>query len=109
MNNKIRVRFAPSNTGHLHIGGARTALFNWFFAKHHGGTTILRIEDTDKQRSTEEFYEAIIEAFDWLELDWDEGPFRQSDREKLYNETIDTLISKNLAYRCTCTQKKYKK
>ena len=109
MDNKIRVRFAPSNTGHLHIGGARTALFNWFFAKHHGGTTILRIEDTDKQRSTEEFYEAIIEAFDWLELDWDEGPFRQSDREKLYNETIDTLISKNLAYRCTCTPEEVQK
>ncbi|MBT3433663.1 MAG: glutamate--tRNA ligase, partial [Nitrospinaceae bacterium] len=80
MNDAVRVRFAPSNTGHLHIGGARTALFNWFFARHTGGTAILRIEDTDQERSTEAYYDAIIEAFEWLGLDWDEGPYRQTER-----------------------------
>ena len=103
MNADIRVRFAPSNTGHLHIGGARTALFNWFFAKHHAGTAILRIEDTDRQRSTEEYYDAILEAFDWLGLEWDEGPYRQSRRMALYKEAADKLLSSGAAYRCTCT------
>ncbi len=103
MHSDIRVRFAPSNTGHLHIGGARTALFNWFFAKHHAGTAILRIEDTDRQRSTEEYYDAIMEAFDWLGLEWDEGPYRQSQRMDLYRETAKKLISSGAAYRCTCT------
>ena len=103
MNTDIRVRFAPSNTGHLHIGGARTALFNWFFAKHHAGTSILRIEDTDQRRSTEEFYDAILMAFDWLGLEWDEGPYRQSKRMSLYIEAADKLLSSGTAYRCTCT------
>ena len=103
MNADIRVRFAPSNTGHLHIGGARTALFNWFFAKHHAGTAILRIEDTDRQRSTEEYYDAILEAFDWLGLEWDEGPYRQSQRMDLYQEAANKLLSSGAAYRCTCT------
>ena len=103
MNADIRVRFAPSNTGHLHIGGARTALFNWFFAKHHAGTAILRIEDTDQQRSTEEYYDAILEAFDWLGLEWDEGPYRQSQRMDLYQEAANKLLSSGAAYRCTCT------
>ncbi|MYA97016.1 MAG: glutamate--tRNA ligase [Nitrospinae bacterium] len=103
MNADIRVRFAPSNTGHLHIGGARTALFNWFFAKHHAGTAILRIEDTDRQRSTEEYYDAILQAFDWLGLEWDEGPYRQSRRMALYKEAADKLLSSGAAYRCTCT------
>ena len=103
MNADIRVRFAPSNTGHLHIGGARTALFNWFFAKHHAGTTILRIEDTDRQRSTEEYYDAILKAFEWLSLEWDEGPYRQSRRMPLYKEAADKLLSSGAAYRCTCT------
>ncbi len=103
MNTDIRVRFAPSNTGHLHIGGARTALFNWFFAKHHEGTAILRVEDTDRQRSTEEFYDAILEAFDWLGLEWDEGPYRQSQRMDLYQEAANKLLSSGNAYRCTCT------
>lgn len=103
MNADIRVRFAPSNTGHLHIGGARTALFNWFFAKHHAGTAILRIEDTDRQRSTEEYYNAILEAFDWLGLEWDEGPYRQSRRMALYEEAADKLLSSGAAYRCTCS------
>ena len=93
MNADIRVRFAPSNTGHLHIGGARTALFNWFFAKHHAGTAILRIEDTDQQRSTEEYYDAILEAFDWLGLEWNEGPYRQSQRMDLYQEAANKLLS----------------
>ena len=103
MNADIRVRFAPSNTGHLHIGGARTALFNWFFAKHHAGTAILRIEDTDRQRSTEEYYDAILKAFDWLGLEWDEGPYRQSRRMELYKEAADKLLLSGAAYRCTCT------
>ena len=103
MHSDIRVRFAPSNTGHLHIGGARTALFNWFFAKHHAGTAILRIEDTDRQRSTEEYYDAIMEAFDWLGLEWDEGPYRQSQRMDIYKESVNKLLSSGTAYRCTCT------
>ena len=103
MNTDIRVRFAPSNTGHLHIGGARTALFNWFFAKHHAGTAILRVEDTDQKRSTEEFYDAILEAFDWLGLDWDEGPYRQSQRMELYKKAANKLLTTGNAYRCTCT------
>ena len=103
MNDDIRVRFAPSNTGHLHIGGARTALFNWFFAKHHAGTAILRIEDTDRQRSTEEYYDAILEAFEWLGLEWDEGPYRQSNRMDLYQEAAQKLLSSGAAFRCTCT------
>ncbi len=103
MNSDIRVRFAPSNTGHLHIGGARTALFNWFFAKHHAGTAILRIEDTDRKRSTEEYYDAILEAFDWLGLEWDEGPYRQTQRMDLYQEAANKLLSSGAAYRCTCT------
>ncbi len=103
MNADIRVRFAPSNTGHLHIGGARTALFNWFFAKNHEGTAILRIEDTDRQRSTEEYFDAILETFDWLGLEWDEGPYRQSQRMTLYKEAAKKLLSCGAAYRCTCT------
>jgi len=103
MNDDVRVRFAPSNTGHLHIGGARTALFNWFFARHHGGTAILRVEDTDRERSTEAYYEAIIEAFDWLGLPWDEGPYRQSARMDLYREAAERMLATGAAYRCTCT------
>ena len=102
MKTDIRVRFAPSNTGHLHIGGARTALFNWFFARRHGGAAILRIEDTDRQRSTEEYHDAILEAFDWLGLEWDEGPYRQSQRMDIYREAAEKLLSSGAAYRCTC-------
>ena len=76
----IRTRFAPSPTGYLHIGGARTALFNWLFARHHGGTFVLRIEDTDAERSTQEAIDAIINSMKWLGLDWDEGPFYQTQR-----------------------------
>ncbi len=103
MNEKVRVRFAPSNTGHLHVGGARTALFNWFFARHHGGTAILRVEDTDRKRSTEEYYDAILEAFDWLGLGWDEGPYRQTERMEMYTEAAQKLLDSGAAYRCTCT------
>lgn len=98
-----RVRFAPSPTGHLHIGGARTALFNWLFARHHGGVFVLRIEDTDRSRSTEEFIESILEGIGWLGLDWDEGPFRQTDRLEEYRKYSDSLLESGAAYRCYCT------
>ena len=99
----VRVRFAPSPTGHLHIGGARTALFNWLFARHHNGKFILRIEDTDRSRSTEEYIESIIEAMKWLGLDWDEGPFRQTDRMEIYRNYAFRLLEEGKAYRCYCT------
>lgn len=99
----VRVRFAPSPTGHLHIGGARTALFNWLFARHHNGKFILRIEDTDRSRSTEEYIESIIESMKWLGLDWDEGPFRQTDRMETYRNYAYKLLEEGKAYRCYCT------
>ncbi len=99
----IRVRFAPSPTGHLHIGGARTALFNWLYARSKGGKFILRIEDTDTTRSTDEYIEAIIEGMRWLNLDWDEGPFRQTERFDIYRSYIDRLIKEDKAYYCYCT------
>jgi len=101
---KIRVRFAPSPTGHLHIGGARTALFNYLLARHQSGAFILRIEDTDRSRSTDEFIEAIIEGMKWLGLEWDEGPFRQTDRFDVYRGYIDKLLKEGKAYYCFCTQ-----
>lgn len=101
--NKVRVRFAPSPTGHLHIGGARTALFNWLFARHNNGEFILRIEDTDRSRSTEEYIESIIEAMRWLKLDWDEGPYRQTERFDIYRKYADNLLSEGKAYKCFCT------
>ncbi len=100
---KIVTRFPPSPTGYLHIGGARTALFNWLFARQKHGKFILRIEDTDKIRSTEEATRAIIESMRWLGLDWDEGPVFQSQRTDLYNTTIERLISAGHAYYCHCT------
>jgi glutamyl-tRNA synthetase len=100
---KIKTRFAPSPTGHLHIGGARTALFNWLFARSRGGSFVLRIEDTDRTRSTEEYIESIVESMRWLGLDWDEGPFRQTERLDIYRKHIDGLIEKGLAYHCYCT------
>ncbi len=102
-NNKIRVRFAPSPTGHLHIGGARTALFNYLFARHNNGAFVLRIEDTDRSRSTEEYIEAIIEGMRWLKLDWDEGPYRQTDRFDIYRSYVERLLNEGKAYRCYCT------
>jgi len=99
----IRTRFAPSPTGHLHIGGARTALFNWLFARHHGGSFILRIENTDIQRSTEEYTRSILEAMEWLGLDWDEGPYFQTDRMEIYREYAEKLYKSGWAYYCECT------
>jgi glutamyl-tRNA synthetase len=99
----VRVRFAPSPTGHLHIGGARTALFNWLYARHNNGVFILRIEDTDRTRSTDEHIEAIITGMKWLGLDWDEGPFRQTDRFDVYRNYVDRLLRDGKAYRCYCS------
>ncbi len=101
---KPRVRFAPSPTGYLHVGGARTALFNWLFARHTGGTFILRIEDTDFERSSEAMVEGIVEGMRWLGLDWDEGPFFQSKRLDLYTATAEKLIASSHAYPCFCTK-----
>lgn len=95
----VRVRFAPSPTGYLHIGGVRTALFNWLFARHNNGTFILRIEDTDKKRSKKKYMEDIIEGLKWLRLNWDEGPFFQSKRLDVYNEYADYLIGMGKAER----------
>ena len=100
---KIRTRFAPSPTGYLHIGGARTALFNYLFAKHYGGKFILRIEDTDRERSTPEAIQAILDAMTWLRLEWDEGPFYQTERYSLYKEKIRQLLAEGKAYPCVCT------
>ena len=99
-----RVRFAPSPTGYLHVGGARTALFNWLFARHSGGTLILRIEDTDFERSSEAMVEGILEGMRWLGLNWDEGPFFQSQRLDLYRATAEKLLASGHAYYCFCTK-----
>ncbi|HVE47355.1 MAG TPA: glutamate--tRNA ligase [Acidimicrobiales bacterium] len=98
----VRVRFAPSPTGFFHVGGARTALFNWLFARHQGGTFVLRIEDTDADRGKEEWVAGIVDALTWIGIDWDEGPFRQSERGKLYTEAADRLYAEGLAYWCEC-------
>ncbi|MBI4224659.1 MAG: glutamate--tRNA ligase, partial [Deltaproteobacteria bacterium] len=103
MTNNVRVRFAPSPTGHLHIGGARTALFNYLFARHHRGTFILRIEDTDQERSTKEFLESILKGMEWLGMEWDEGPFHQFERLAVYREHVEKLLKAGKAYRCYCT------
>lgn len=103
----VRVRFAPSPTGHLHVGGARTALFNWLYARHHGGRFILRIEDTDRSRSTEENLGFILDALEWLGLDWDEGPpspgYRQTERFAIYREHAERLLAAGRAYYCACS------
>jgi glutamyl-tRNA synthetase len=99
----MRVRFAPSPTGALHIGGARTALFNWLLARGSGGALVLRVEDTDRERSTPENVEQIIDALRWLELDWDEGPIFQSQREGRHREAVDSLLSAGRAYRSQAT------
>lgn len=99
----VRVRFAPSPTGFLHIGGVRTALFNWLFARHEKGTFILRIEDTDQSRSTDEAIHAIIDGMQWVGLTWDEGPFRQTERIDLYREQAMKLFDQGQAYWCVCT------
>src|SRR5258708_15823906 len=94
----VRTRFAPSPTGYLHIGGARTALFSWAYARHHGGQFILRVEDTDLERSTEVSVNAIIEGMRWLGIDWDEGPFFQMQRLARYKEVPAPLIPPTPAY-----------
>src|SRR4029453_14165735 len=109
----VRVRFAPSPTGHLHIGGARTALFNWLFARHHGGGFLPRIEDPDRDRSTDQAIHQILDAMTWLGLDWDqEGPeddgtyrgyFRQTSRFEIYRAHAERLLAEGQAYRCYCT------
>ena len=99
----MRVRFAPSPTGALHIGGARTALFNWLLARHFGGTMVLRIEDTDRERSTPENVQQILDSLAWLELDWDEGPIMQTDRGERHGEALQALLEADLAYRSNAT------
>jgi glutamyl-tRNA synthetase len=108
---ECRVRFAPSPTGYLHIGGARTALFNWLMAKHYNGKFILRIEDTDQERSTQDSEDVIIRAMKWLGLDWDEGPmnggeygpYRQSERLEIYREQAERLLNEKKAFKCYCS------
>jgi glutamyl-tRNA synthetase len=107
-----RVRFAPSPTGHLHVGGARTAIFNWLFARHEGGTFVLRVEDTDQARSTSESETLVLEDLRWLALDWKEGPdmggphapYRQSERIDIYSKAAQELLARGAAYRCFCTE-----
>jgi glutamyl-tRNA synthetase len=107
----VRVRFAPAPTGFLHVGGARTALYNWLFARHNRGTFILRIEDTDRSRSTDESVQGIVETLRWMGLDWDEGPevggpfgpYRQTERMEVYQDAVDRLMADGNAYRCYCT------
>ncbi len=102
----VRTRFAPSPTGYLHVGGARTALFSWLYARKHGGKFVLRIEDTDLERSTQESVNAILEGMTWLGLDYEEGPFYQTQRFDRYNGIIAELMDKGLAYRCNCSRER---
>ena len=100
----MRVRFAPSPTGALHVGGARTALYNWLLARHDGGTLVLRIEDTDRERSTPENVEQILDALRWLELDYDEGPISQVSRTERHQEVLAKLLDEGHAYRSTAAK-----
>ncbi len=102
---QIITRFPPSPTGYLHVGGARTAIFNWLYARHMNGRFILRIEDTDTQRSTQASVDAIFDALQWLDIDWDEGPYFQTQRFDIYNEYIQKMIDSEHAYYCTCSPK----
>src|SRR5215510_5302429 len=101
-NPAIRLRFAPSPTGYLHVGGARTALYNWIYARKQQGVFVLRIEDTDVQRSSQEMTQVILNSLNWLGLNWDEGPFYQSQRLHLYREAALKLVKEQKAYRCFC-------
>lgn len=103
---KIKTRFAPSPTGYLHVGGARTALYSWLFAHHNGGEFVLRIEDTDLERSTPEAIEAIMDSMNWLNLGWDEGPYFQTKRFARYNEVIDDMLAAGTAYKCYCSKER---
>ncbi|RLA21462.1 MAG: glutamate--tRNA ligase, partial [Gammaproteobacteria bacterium] len=100
----VRTRFAPSPTGYLHVGGARTALFSWLYARKHGGDFVLRIEDTDLERSNQESVNAILEGMTWLGLEYDEGPFYQTHRFDRYKEVIDQLLKEDKAYYCYCSK-----
>lgn len=102
----VRTRFAPSPTGFLHVGGVRTALFSWLYAKHHHGQFVLRIEDTDKERSTQESVQAILDGMHWLGLDCDEGPIYQTDRYPRYNEVLQQLLNDGHAYHCFCSKER---
>jgi len=106
---KPRVRFAPSPTGYLHVGGARTALFNWLYARHFGGTLVLRIEDTDLERSTPEMVEGILQGLAWLGIHWDEGPYYQTKRMDLYRAAAAKLLEGGAAYHCFCTKEELEK
>ncbi|MDF7670613.1 glutamate--tRNA ligase [Orbaceae bacterium ESL0721] len=106
---KIKTRFAPSPTGYLHVGGARTALYSWLFARHAKGTFVLRIEDTDLERSTPEAIQAIMDGMNWLSLSWDEGPYYQTKRFDRYNQVIDEMLAKGTAYRCYCSKDRLEK
>jgi len=99
----VRVRFAPSPTGQLHVGALRTALFNWLFARQQRGKLVLRIEDTDVSRSSDEMTRTILEALSWVGLDWDEGPIYQSQRFEVYRRAARQLVSQGQAYYCFCT------
>src|SRR5438876_6591851 len=105
----VRVRFAPSPTGYLHIGGVRTALFNWLFARHEKGVFILRIEDTDRERSTPEAIQAILDGLKWVGLDWDEGPVYQSARLALYKEHAERLMAEGKATSVTAQRRNWKR
>ena len=102
---KVITRFAPSPTGNLHIGGARTALFNWLFSKNQKGIFLLRIEDTDIQRSKNEYYEQIISTLKWLEINWDGEPYIQSKNVESHINVANNLLKKGCAYKCYCTEK----
>ena len=106
---KPRVRFAPSPTGYLHVGGARTALFNWLFARHLGGSLVLRIEDTDLERSTPEMIEGILQGLDWLGIHWQEGPYYQTQRTDLYRAAARRLLESGAAYYCFCRKEELEK
>ncbi|MGR6979921.1 glutamate--tRNA ligase [Testudinibacter sp. P27/CKL/0425] len=101
---KVRTRFAPSPTGFLHVGGARTALYSWLYARHNQGEFVLRIEDTDLERSTQAATDAILEAMEWLDMHWEHGPYYQTKRFDLYNQVIDQMLEQGLAYRCYCSK-----
>lgn len=103
---KIKTRFAPSPTGYLHVGGARTALYSWLFARHNKGEFVLRIEDTDLERSTPEAIEAIMDGMNWLSLQWDEGPYYQTKRFDRYNQAIDDMLAAGTAYKCYCSKER---
>jgi len=103
---KIKTRFAPSPTGYLHVGGARTALYSWLFARNQGGEFVLRIEDTDLERSTPEAIEAIMDGMNWLSLEWDEGPYFQTKRFDRYNAVIDEMLEVGTAYKCYCSKER---